>query len=210
MVRAAVPIQPTWRVMDFGAGTGLLGRALASAVAEVDLVDMSAGMVEEARRIVSRDPALSGRVRAHHVDVLTDPCPGAPFDLIVSLLALHHVDDVPELLRALAGLLVPGGWLAVADLDAEDGSFHGEAFEGHRGFDRDVLGSWLTQAGFGEVCFATAAHVDHDTDAGKQAYPVFLATARRVGDLDGWPAPSTGSAASTCLAVYAAPSCLRR
>lgn len=184
-IRAAVPIQPTWRVMDFGAGTGLLGRALAPAAAVVDLVDMSAGMIDEARRIVARDPALDGKVRAHHIDVVTEPCPGAPFDLIVSLLALHHVEDVPEVLGTLTGLLVPGGWLALADLDAEDGSFHGEAFGGHRGFERDRFAGWLSDAGLRDVRFTTAAYVEHDTDAGARAYPVFLATARAVGALEG-------------------------
>ena len=57
------------------------------------------------------------------------------FDLIYTLMVLHHVGDVETIIRKFRGLLNPGGYLAIADLYSEDGSFHGEGFSGHMGFD---------------------------------------------------------------------------
>jgi putative AdoMet-dependent methyltransferase len=91
-------------------------------------------------------------------------------------MTLHHVPDVPALFRRFAGHLRAGGWVALADLDQEDGSFHEDAAGvHHRGFSREQIQSWLVAAGFQEVCLETATLVrQEDRD-----YPVFLATARR-------------------------------
>jgi hypothetical protein len=70
----------------------------------------------------------------------------------------------------------PGGWLALADLDKEDGSFHGpEMTEIHRGFEREHLQARTERAGFTGVKFTTAFTMQK---AGR-AYPVFLMTARK-------------------------------
>lgn len=41
---------------------------------------------------------------------------GAPFDVIVSLLVLHHIPDIPGLLKLLSRCLKPGGRLVIFDL----------------------------------------------------------------------------------------------
>ncbi|NIV32583.1 MAG: methyltransferase domain-containing protein, partial [Anaerolineae bacterium] len=63
------------------------------------------------------------------------------FDLIVSAMALHHVEDTERLLQRFHQHLSPGGGIALADLDQEDGSFHPPEVEGvfHDGFDRTAL-----------------------------------------------------------------------
>lgn len=92
-------------------------------------------------------------------------------------MAMHHVQDTAALLRALFAHLAPGGWLALADLDAEDGTFHPAGLEGvyHAGFDRPALGAALGAAGFTDVVFGTAVEVQREG----RVYPVFLVTARR-------------------------------
>ncbi|RMF87708.1 MAG: class I SAM-dependent methyltransferase, partial [Nitrospirae bacterium] len=97
------------------------------------------------------------------------------FDAVVSAMALHHVEDTERLLRAFARHLRPGGWLALADLDAEDGTFHPPEVEGvyHHGFDRAALAALLERAGFEGVRFTTA----HTVEREGRAYPVFLVTA---------------------------------
>ena len=92
------------------------------------------------RRREAGDGRRRQRQRPIRLDLLTDPPPDDPFDLAVSLLVLHHLPG-PARPRSppSPGLLRPGGRLALADLDTEDGSFHDADAEGiyHLGFDRD-------------------------------------------------------------------------
>ena len=90
-------------------------------------------------------------------------------------MTLHHIPDTDQILRQVHGLLGDGGHLCIADLDAEDGSFHGLDVDVHHGFDRTTLASQLQAAGFRDVRFDTALTMRR----GERAYPVFLAVARR-------------------------------
>jgi hypothetical protein len=92
-------------------------------------------------------------------------------------MTLHHVAEVGRLLQIFHDLLRPGSWLGIADLDREDGSFHGPGFTGHNGFDRDALRTQLTEAGFGSVEFCTAYVMEKMTGQGPREYPLFLAVA---------------------------------
>ncbi|MDO8210888.1 trans-aconitate 2-methyltransferase [Conexibacter sp. CPCC 206217] len=104
---------PLARVLDLGAGTGLLAGTVAAAypAAHVVLVDGAPAMLEQARQ------RLGGAVGSaeFHVADLRDPFPtapdGTPYDAIVSALAIHHLDDGGKrdlFARAFAALR-PGG-----------------------------------------------------------------------------------------------------
>lgn len=169
-----VPLHPGWAALDYGAGTGLLALALAPRVRRVLAVDSSPGMLA----VLGQKVKSAGRdnVETWRADFTQDPLPPGSFDLVASALTLHHVADVAGLLAKFAGLLAPGGYLALADLDAEDGSFHaGSAGVHHHGFDRAVLAHQLAAAGFHGLRWATAA----ETLRHGRAYPVFLAVARK-------------------------------
>jgi SAM-dependent methyltransferase len=174
-IRASVPLSKTTRVIEIGAGTGLLGLALAGEVGEIVLAEPSAGMLEVAREKLSGDASA---VTAIPFDLTTDePPPGAPFDIAISLLVLHHLSDTGAALAAILRLLRPGGQLALADLDTEDGSFHAKDAEGifHLGFDRRALADLAASAGFVDVAFTTATEIEDDG----HRYPLFLLVARR-------------------------------
>ena len=180
-IRATVPLATTDRLIDVGAGTGLLGLALADDVGEVVLSDPSAGMIEVATEKLAAAGLRS--VRAVRHDLLSpDPLPGDPFEVAVSLLVLHHIADTRAALAAILGHLVPGGRLALADLDTEDGSFHSADAEGihHRGFDRAALAGLARTVGFTDVAMRTATVSDRRPDG--SGYPIFLLTARRPID----------------------------
>jgi ubiquinone/menaquinone biosynthesis C-methylase UbiE len=104
---------------------------------------------------------------------------GEKFDLIYSQMVFHHIDDIGFLLDKLYNLLKPGGYLAIADLYKEDGSFHGESFSGHNGFDVDILKSSLESCNFSNVktepCFIMKKSADNQT----REYPLFLMTGKR-------------------------------
>jgi len=173
-LRKAVDWAPTMRVMDFGAGTGLVAGHVAPLVAHIAAVDVSPGMLEQ----LAAKTALRGKVSIHCQDILRQPL-GERFDGIVSAMAMHHVEDTVGLLAAFRDHLVPGGFIAVADLDTEDGSFHPPEIEGvfHHGFDRRRLGALLGDAGFNDPRFVTAVEIRKESG---HVYPVFLVTATRA------------------------------
>lgn len=166
--------------LEFGAGTGLGTLLIAPAVAHVTALDSSAAMLGVLRQKCERKQLTQVETVQ---GMVPDQIPDAQYDLIYSSMTMHHVDDVPGLLKKLAAHLRPGGQVALADLDAEDGGFHSDA-KGvvHHGFARDTFGSWLRDAGFVDVQFSTAftAHREPDDGATKE-YPIFLAIASKPG-----------------------------
>ena len=176
-IEDTVPLELTDRLVDVGAGTGLLGLALVDDVREVVLLDPSAGMIEVATEKLTTSGLRSVSALRH--DLLVDPPPADPFDVAVSLLVLHHLEDTAAALAAIRQLLVPGGRIALADLDTEDGSFHSADAEGihHRGFDRAAVAKLAKSVGFVDVATLTATVIDEEADGG--GFPVFLLTGRR-------------------------------
>ena len=161
-------------VLDFGCGTGLLTLALQPLVRSVTGADTSSGMLE----------VLGGKLRERELTNVTtalmDPlaplASGARFHLIVSSMTLHHVADLAPLFRRFHDVLHPGGRVALADLDREDGSFHEDPAEVyHLGFERSAVEALLTEAGLVDLAATTAAI----TRKGDRDYPVFLITGQR-------------------------------
>jgi 2-polyprenyl-3-methyl-5-hydroxy-6-metoxy-1,4-benzoquinol methylase len=174
-----VPSLAERKVLEYGAGTGLLGLALQPLVKEVTLADSSREML----RVAEGKIAARGlrNVRTALLDLLAGTAPpDERFGLVCTLMTLHHIPDLDAILQAFHALLDAGGVLAVADLDREDGSFHGAGFSGHSGFDRAELGARIERAGFRDVRFTTAHAVTKDTADGPRVYPVFLALADRA------------------------------
>lgn len=175
---ASIPGISDMSVLEYGSGTGLLGLALQPRISTLTMADSSREMIAVAREKI----AAGGATNARAIEL--DLTSGAPpmserYDLVCTLLALHHIEDVPALLRTFHALVVPGGHVCVADLDAEDGSFHGAGFSGHAGFARSAISSWLEAAGFREVRISTVTEVEKETASGRRRFPLFLALARR-------------------------------
>ncbi|WP_038247535.1 class I SAM-dependent methyltransferase [Ghiorsea bivora] len=160
-------------VMDFGAGTGLICSAIAPHVQSIAAVDISPSMLER----LAAKPELQGKVTTVCQDILDCPI-DEKFDVIVSAMAMHHVQDTDVLLQSFYEHLKDDGRVALADLDAEDGSFHPADIEGvfHDGFERSALQKKLEQAGFLDVHFETVTTVYKDDNA----YPIFLVMARKA------------------------------
>lgn len=177
-IRQQVPLDDTTRVFEYGAGTGLATQFLAAGpIGGVTLADPSTGMREVMAEKVG-DGRLPADAQIVDIDLATGDLPDERFDLAVTVMALHHVEDPAPVLAGFASLLVDGGHLCVVDLEAEDGSFHDDPEILHHGFQRDELRDWLAAAGFTDVTFGDV----HEIVKNDRPYPLFLATARRPAD----------------------------
>ena len=171
-----VPLSGAMDVLDFGCGTGLLTLKLQPLVGTITGADTSSGMLE----------LLGGKVKELRLDTVayhllaSDGCTALQgvYDLIVSNMTLHHVQDLAVLFRQFREHLRTGGYVALADLDQEDGTFHGDAADVfHLGFQRSELKSLLASAGFSDLEDTTAFEIRRNG----RDYPVFLVTGRRDG-----------------------------
>lgn len=176
-IRQAVPLNRGMTALDYGCGTGLLAFPLKDELGAILMADSSGGMLE----VVDEKIAAQGvrNMTTLQLDLLAGPVPTQRFDLIATAMTLHHVPDTDRILSIFHALLNPGGYLCIADLDQEDGSFHGPEVDVHHGFARADLGRRATRAGYAAVQFQTVFSIAKERDSGTQNYPVFLMTARR-------------------------------
>ncbi len=178
IIREAAPSRDM-DVLDFGCGTGLVTLRLQPLVRTIIGADSSQGMLSVLKEKINAQRITN--TRARQMDFEKGERIEERFHLIVSSMTLHHVKDTAGLFRQWYGILMPGGLLAVADLDTEDGSFHGDntgVF--YFGFDREYLKRLLREAGFIDVRGVTSTTVLREVEGkGTKAFPVFLITARK-------------------------------
>ncbi|WP_405806452.1 amino acid adenylation domain-containing protein [Streptomyces sp. NBC_01187] len=108
------------RVLEIGAGTGLILSEVAPACEEYWATDVSGAAVEVLRRRTETDPELARKVRlfarpAH----ATEGLPAGHFDTVVLNSVIQYFPDadyLTEVLEAAFGLLAPGGRVFVGDV----------------------------------------------------------------------------------------------
>lgn len=160
---AALPFDPEAadgpRILDLGAGTGLLTAMVAAALpqARFVLVDVAAAMLDEARR---RFAAAGDRFEFIVADFARG-LPAGPFDAVVSALSIHHLEDdgKARLFRRLRRVLAPGGVFVNAEQVAAATAARGREIDA--AWERAVLGAGVTAA---ELA-AARARMKHDRPA---------------------------------------------
>jgi len=175
-----IPFRSGMKVMEFGAGTALLSFMLEDLFTSVTLIDNSREMIRICNEKITQ--TKSNHIKAIQLD-LENELFEEKFDLIYTQMAFHHVSDIGKMVHKLHHLLNDGGLLAIADLYPEDGSFHGEGFTGHLGFDPKCLSTLLSQYGFGNVSFKECfVQKKIDSDGKQKEYPVFLMIATKISE----------------------------
>lgn len=173
---ARISVQPEMKALEFGAGTGILSFMLADRFNSITMMDSASEMVAVMQEKVDASPFKS--LKPVLFDLTKQPYETEAFDCVFSQMALHHVDDTQGILNRFFELLQKGGCLAIADLYAEDGSFHGEGFDGHNGFDAVELEKKMKKAGFLNVQTETCFTMRKMTLNGPKDFPIFLMIAR--------------------------------
>ena len=157
-------------VMDLGAGTGLLSYFIAPYVAKIVAVDNSPSMLKEFK---SKALEFDSKTEVIELDISQGDI-DRKFDGIISSMTIHHVEDTTALFSKLYNMLSENGFIAIADLDTEDGNFHSEnTGVYHYGFNRDELETIAKKVGFKNIEFHLASTIEkpHST------FTVFLMTA---------------------------------
>jgi len=165
-------------VLDFGCGTGLLGLRFAAEAKRLDMVDASPAMLNVLREKIAAQGLRN--VTIHQGQLAELGLPQASAQLIVSLMALHHVADIPALLQVLRKICAPGGQIIVGDLISEDGSFHAPDAAAHNGFAPEALGAMFAANGFA-VQHTIRHHTMRKPDASGtlRDYPQFILAAQK-------------------------------
>lgn len=98
------------RVLDVAAGSGAMSRRL---------LDLGYGV--EAIEYAAEHFALHDEVRCHALDLNGDfpAALGAPFDGIVAMEIVEHLENPRAFLRGLERVLVPGGWIVLTTPNAD-------------------------------------------------------------------------------------------
>ncbi len=134
---SSVPLSEDMNVMDFGAGTGLLTLYIQPYVKHIDAVDNSEGMLSVLKEKIEK--AGIENITPVKKDLEKEDFGEEKYDLIVSSMTMHHIKNLENFLKKLYRVLKKGGYIAVADLEKEDGTFHSDN-EGvyHFGFDKRI------------------------------------------------------------------------
>jgi demethylmenaquinone methyltransferase/2-methoxy-6-polyprenyl-1,4-benzoquinol methylase len=113
-VTEAIDPQPGERVLDVAGGTGTSALPLARCGAQVEIVDLSQGMIETGRQRLSSDPA--GHLVNFRVgDATRLPFDDATFDVVTSSFGLRNVQQPELALREMRRVTKPGGRIVICE-----------------------------------------------------------------------------------------------
>ncbi|MDA8091210.1 MAG: methyltransferase domain-containing protein [Nitrospiraceae bacterium] len=178
VIREALPTREM-DALDFGCGTGLVTLALQPHVKTITAVDSSRGMLDVLEEKIKTQNLQNVYPRFADFEK-GDKIEGKKFHLLVSSMTMHHVAGTEGLLGMWYDLLLPGGIVCAADLDTEDGSFHGDntgVF--HFGFDRNGLKEAMRKTGFSDLKDITASTMNREVEGGKRDFTIFLITGKK-------------------------------
>jgi ubiquinone/menaquinone biosynthesis C-methylase UbiE len=173
----AIAPDSSMKALEFGAGTGILSLLLKDHFSEIIMMDSSREMVNVMEEKVAR--SADKHLKPLFFDLEKEAYSGQKVDVIFTQMVMHHVQDLDVVLDRFRQMLNKGGCLAIVDLYAEDGSFHGESFKGHLGFDPEILSGKIQLLGFKEVVFDQSYIMQKETASGLvKDFPLFLLVAK--------------------------------
>ncbi|WP_294962143.1 class I SAM-dependent methyltransferase [Sulfurimonas sp.] len=170
-INKKVQLKSDMEILDFGVGTGLLGFDIAQSVKKVYGVDTSQSMLQKLK--AKNTPELS--IEVYSQDIIAMPL-DRTFDGLVSSMTLHHVQDLKAFFETIYKNIKENGFIAIADLESEDGTFHSDntgVF--HFGFDKNNLCKIVKDAGFNNVTFENINTINKP----HKDFGVFLLTAKK-------------------------------
>lgn len=166
-----VTLHSEMHIIDFGVGTGLLGFEIAKKTKQVHGIDTSKSMLEKLEEKNSDELFI----KPYHQDIIVTPLEDE-FDGLVSSMTLHHVEDLEKFFTQIHKNIKEDGFIAIADLESEDGTFHSDntgVF--HFGFDEETLLKTVQNCGFKDVKVENINTINKP----HKDFGVFLLTAKK-------------------------------
>ena len=177
-IKKLIPLTKKMSALEYGAGTGITSFLLKDLLKEITLMDNSAEMVKIMNEKIKS--TKSENLKVLNFDLEHNDYIEGKFDLIFTQMVLHHVNEPESIIKKFSRLLLPGGYLAIADLAEEDGSFHGEGFTGHKGFNINSLSRVIEKSGFSDISHRTCFVIDRKiSETETKKFDVFLLIAKR-------------------------------
>jgi len=177
-IKELIPLDRKMNALEYGAGTGTSSFLLKDYLKEITLMDSSSEMVRVMNEKIKATKVKN--LKTLNFDLEHSDYSEGRFDLIFTQMVLHHVSDIDSIIRKFFYLINPGGYLAIADLYPEDGSFHGQDFTGHKGFDTEVLSNQIKRQGFTNINHRKVFVINKKiSESETKKFDVFLLIANR-------------------------------
>ncbi|AMV36911.1 class I SAM-dependent methyltransferase [Planctomyces sp. SH-PL62] len=126
LVREAAELAPTDEVLDVACGPGLVACDFAEHASRVTGLDLTPGMIEQARGLQAARGLTNLDWRVG--DIASLPFEPASFSLVFSRYAFHHLLEPARALVEMARVCRPGGRVVVVDVYSRDAE-QGEAYD---------------------------------------------------------------------------------
>lgn len=166
-----IELKKDMEILDFGVGTGLLGFEIAKLTKKVYGVDTSKSMLEKLQE--KNSPEL--HIETFHQDIIKEPL-DKTFDGLISSMTLHHVEHLEEFFKTIYKNINKNGFIAIADLEKEDGTFHSDNTGVHHfGFNEKELYEIVKDAGFRDIKLEKINTINKP----QKDFGVFLLTAKK-------------------------------
>lgn len=165
--------------LEFGCGTGLISFFLNERLEKVTMVDPSEGMLDILKDKIDTKKVENMEAVLGDINTILDR--REKFDIIYTSMVLHHIKNVEEVISGFYKLLNEDGIICIVDIDAESGAFHGSEsdFDGHNGFDQDIMNRMLMDEGFSEVSSHTFYRGVKENGDKKVNYSLFISLGRK-------------------------------
>lgn len=159
--------------LEIGCGTGLLSFLLKDQFQKIHLTDTSKGMLEVLQEKITSQNIT--HFEPHYGDIIQDQVKLPAVNVIYTMMTLHHIEDLSLAFQKFYTLLLPDGYICIADLVTEDGSFHGPYPDFiHFGFDKTDLEQLMQQNGFKPVYYSECHIIEKMVNDEPKQFPLFL------------------------------------
>ncbi len=176
----ALNIKQSHHVMEFGAGTGLVTMHFQPLVKKITAIDSSTAMMNVLREKIIQQHIDNIELKC--VDIEHSTLADSEYDIIISSMTLHHLNDIEHVLNQFYQSLKPPAQIAIVDLDKEPGDFHSDnSGVKHFGFERVELNHLAQRIGFHSIQFSTPHIIKKETNEGiEKEFSLFMMAGKKT------------------------------
>jgi len=164
----------SYDLLDYGCGTGLVSFGFASDVKSIEGLDNSKAMVDVYNEKASKIGMNNITAKLHNIN--NENLQKEKYDLIVTNMTMHHIKDTQDFIKKLSTSLKPNGYLCIADLKSEDGTFHSDnTGVEHFGFDTQLIYNYFVNSNLNNINLGLLESINKPSNT----YEVFYIIAQK-------------------------------